>query len=396
MTSRQAMGLLLAATLIVTACGRPAENTSQTSEAARPKAEAEKHGADNVVTVSDEMLRDLRITTSTVEQRRGGDAATLLGELGVNENTYAEVGAPLQARIVALHATAGQTVQRNAALATLQSGELARARSDLATAQARVALAQRAFDRKQGLNAEHIVPTREVQEAENEKAAAEAQLRAAQASLQAFGMIEQAGNEPASTLTLRAPVAGVVLERAAVLGQVADPAKPLFRIADLSTLWLTVRAFERDAVRLHVGAPARITFAALPGRTFEGGIALIGRSVDAQSRTVAVRIDLPNRDGLLRPGMSASARLPIGDEAAKLLAVPAAALQRVRERWCVFLPKDERTFEIRPVGRGRDLGGEVEVVSGLRAGDTIVVDGAFLLKAETERGASEGEHEEHP
>src|SRR5262249_14904816 len=164
----------------------------------------------------------------------------------------------------------------------------------------------------------------------------------------------------------------------------------LFRVADLATLWLTVHAFERDAVRLHAGAPAHVTFAAILGRTFDGAIALIGRSVDPQSRTVAVRIDLPNRDGALRPGMSASARLPVGDDEAMLLAVPAASLQRVRERWCVFVPKDERTFEIRPVGRGRDLGGEVEIVSGVRAGDPIVVDGAFLLKAETERGASEG------
>jgi cobalt-zinc-cadmium efflux system membrane fusion protein len=395
MTSRLAIGLLLAATMSGSACGRASQEQSSSPDAARPKAGAGKHDTENVVTVSDEMLRDLRITTSKVEQRRGGEAANLLGELGVNENAYAEVGAPLQARIAALHAASGQTVQRGAPLATLESGELAKARSDLATAQARVALAQRALDRKQGLNAEHIVPTREVQEAENEKAAADAQLRAAQASLQALGLTDQTENKRPAALTLRAPVAGVVLERAAVLGQVADPMKPLFRIADLSTLWLTVRAFERDAVRLHVGAPARITFAALPGRTLDGRIALIGRSVDTQSRTVAVRIDLPNRDGLLRPGMSAAARLPVGEEGAMLLAVPAAALQRVRERWCVFVPKDERTFEIRPVGRGRDLGGEVEIVSGVRAGDTIVVDGAFLLKAETERGASEGEHEEH-
>ena len=134
-------------------------------------------------------------------------------------------------------------------------------------------------------------------------------------------------------------------------------------------------------------------FAALPGRTFNGKIALIGQSVDADSRTVAVRIDLPNRDRLLRPGMSATAWLPVGEQGT-LLAVPAAAVQRVRDRWCVFIPKDNRTFEIRPVGRGRDIAGEVEILSGLRAGDPIVVDGAFLLKAETERSAADGEHDE--
>jgi cobalt-zinc-cadmium efflux system membrane fusion protein len=91
--------------------------------------------------------------------------------------------------------------------------------------------------------------------------------------------------------------------------------------------------------------------------------------------------------------MSATAWLPVGDEQGVLLAVPAAALQRVRDRLCVFVPRDASSFEIRPVGRGRDLAGEVEIVSGLRAGEMVVVEGAFLLKAETEKSA--GEHEEH-
>src|SRR5262249_17781065 len=151
--------------------------------------------------------------------------------------------------------------------------------------------------------------------------------------------------------------------------------------------------FERDAVRLRAGAPARIVFSAIPGRNFNGAIARIGQSVDVESRTVAVRIDLPNRDLLLRPGMSATAWLPIGDQQETMLAVPAAAVQRVRDRWCVFVPRDNRTFEIRPIGRGRDIAGEVEVLAGVRAGDPIVVDGAFLLKAEVEKAAAEGEHE---
>jgi cobalt-zinc-cadmium efflux system membrane fusion protein len=375
------------------ACGRKeAPKDIQVQTGASPTTEPKR--ADNVVQVSEEMLRDLRITTSKVELHRGGEASSLLGELGVNLNAYAEVSAPLAARVVSLQAIEGQTVRVGAPLATLESGELAKARGDLATAEARRDLAQRTLDRKRGLNAEKIVPTREVQEAENETIAAEAQVRAARASLQTLGASDQvsAGTSPA-TLVLRSPVGGVVLERTLALGQTADPSKPLFRIGDLSTLWLTVHAFERDAVRLATGAPARIQFAALPDRMFQGKIALIGQSVDADSRTVAVRIDLPNRDRLLRPGMSGTAWLPIGDQGT-LLAVPAAAVQRVRDRWCVFIPTDNRTFEIRPVGRGRDIAGEVEILSGVKAGEPIVVDGAFLLKAETERSAAEGEHGE--
>jgi cobalt-zinc-cadmium efflux system membrane fusion protein len=393
MTNIMRITIALILSLSIWGCGRkeaPKDTEAQTS--ASPTTEQKR--ADNIVQVSEEMLRDLRITTSTVELHRGGEASSLLGELGVNLNAYAEVSAPLAARVVSLLAIEGQAVRLSAPLATLESGDLAKARGDLATAEARRDLAQRTLDRKRGLNAEKIVPTREVQEAENETIAAEAQVRAARAFLQTVGASDQAsaGTSP-STLVLRSPVTGVVLERMVAIGQTADPSKPLFRIGDLSTLWLTVHAFERDAVRLTTGAPARITFAALPDRMFQGKVALIGQSVDAESRTVAVRIDLPNRERLLRPGMSGTAWLPVGDQGT-LLAVPAAAVQRVRDRWCLFVPKDNRTFEIRPVGRGRDIAGEVEILSGVRAGEPIVVDGAFLLKAETERSAAEGEHGE--
>jgi cobalt-zinc-cadmium efflux system membrane fusion protein len=389
--TRTSIGFVLM--LGVAGCGRKEELKEPAARTASSPGSEQKR-ADNIVRVSEEMLRDLRITTSTVEQHRGGDASSLLGELGVNLNAYAEVSAPLPARVVSLRAVEGQMVRTGEPLATLESGELAKARGDLATAEARRELAQRALDRKRGLNAEKIVPTREVQEAENETIAAEAQVRAARAALQALGAPDHASEgTSASTLVLRSPVTGVVLERTLALGQTADPSKPLFRIGDLSTLWLTVHAFERDAVRLANGATARISFAALPGRTFEGKVTLIGQNVDVNSRTVAVRIDMPNRDRLLRPGMSATAWLPVGEQGT-MLAVPAAAVQRVRDRWCVFIPRDNRTFEIRPVGRGRDIAGEVEILSGVRVGEPIVVDGAFLLKAETERSAADGEHGE--
>jgi cobalt-zinc-cadmium efflux system membrane fusion protein len=383
----------LAIALTVVACRSESPSTPPPRPDSRSKRTESPGVTGTTLRIDREMLRDLRITTSKVEQHRGGESSSLLGELGVNQNAHAEVSAPLQARVVSLRAVEGQRVRTGDVLATLESGELAKARGELATAQARRDLAQRTLDRKRSLNTEQIVPTREVQEAENELIAAEAQARGAQASLRSLGAPDQAGDgASASTLILRSPIRGVVLERTIALGQTADPSTPLFRIADVSTLWLTVHAFERDAVRLAKGAPARITFAAIPGRTFQGTVALIGQSVDPDSRTVAVRIDLANREGLLRPGMSATAWLPVGEQGT-LLAVPAAAVQRVRDRWCVFIPKDDRTFEIRPIGRGRDIAGEVEILSGVRAGEPIVVDGAFLLKAETERSA-EGEHGE--
>jgi cobalt-zinc-cadmium efflux system membrane fusion protein len=262
------------------------------------------------------------------------------------------------------------------------------------TAQSHVDLARQVLERKRRLGAERIVSQREIQEAEASVASAEAELRSAHAALQSLGLAStDAGTLDSPQYMLRSPVAGVVIERAGMQGQMADPSQPLFRIADLRLLWLTVHAFERDAVRIRPGAKAKIVFAALPGQTFTGKVTLVGEQVDLDSRTVPVRIEVRNDRRTLRPGMSATAFLTAGNGTGKLLAVPAASLQRTGERWVVFVPRSEDEFEIRTVGRGRDLGGEVEILSGLKAGETVVVDGAFLLKAQVERSQG-GEHED--
>jgi cobalt-zinc-cadmium efflux system membrane fusion protein len=177
---------------------------------------------------------------------------------------------------------------------------------------------------------------------------------------------------------------------------VVEPGRVLFKVGDLARLWVVAHASERDAVRVREGTTARVTIPALPGSTVEARVTLVGRQVDAASRTIPVRLELANPGGLLRPGMSATVALPIGGDE-PLLTVPGAALQRLHDSWCVFIPGEGEpgTFEVRPVGRGRDLGGEVEVLSGLAAGETVVVDGAFLLKAEGEKAEGAGAHHDH-
>jgi cobalt-zinc-cadmium efflux system membrane fusion protein len=235
------------------------------------------------------------------------------------------------------------------------------------------------------------------QEAEAAVESSTAELRSTKATLRSLGLsdsdAERLTDDP--TFSLRSPVAGTVIDREAIQGQLADPSKPLFRVGNLSRLWLTVHAFERDAVRVRPGVKARVSFAALPDRTFEGKVTLVGKQVEPDSRTVPVRIEVENRDGSLRPGMSATAWLTVGQQAGEILSLPAASLQRLQERWIVFIPKSETEFEMREVGRGRDLGGEVEILSGIKAGEKVIVDGAFLLKAQAERSLGEGEEHEH-
>jgi len=381
--------------LVVAACGRGSEDTAKPTAAAPAAAGAPHKEAPNTVEVDEGMLRDLRITTRAVESRTGSDLVVLLGELAVDERAYAEVGPPVAARVTRLFVNTGDTVRAAQTLVELTSPDLGRERAAYLSANVRLKLAEAVLERKRGLATEKIVPLREVQEAESAVGEARAVVRASRAAIAAFGVdppTDDGDGATASTFVLRSPVAGAVIERTAVLGQLLDPATPAFRIGNLATLWLTVHAFERDAVRIRQGVSARLSFPALPGQDFAGIVTTVGRHVERASRTVPVRIDVKNRGNLLRPGMSATATLPVGDTGA-ILTVPVASVQRVRNEWCVFLPKDANHFEIRRIGRGRDLGGEVEVLSGLRAGETIVVDGAFLLKAQAEKG--EAEHGAH-
>jgi cobalt-zinc-cadmium efflux system membrane fusion protein len=361
------------------------------------RSSAEEPGR-NVLRIVPEMLRDLRITTAPVEERGGSEGVSVLGELGANEDAYAVVGSPVAARIRRMLARPGETVRAGQALAELESVELGRARAELLAARARLDLAQRTLRRTRGLAAERIAPRRELEEAEAKVTTAQAEVGAAQAALGALGVREEGSDArpwESGRFVLRSPIDGTVIERAGAQGEMAEPERALYRVGNLARVWLTAHAFERDAVGLQVGSIVRVAFAALPGRSYSGPITNVGRQVDPQSKTVPVRIEIDNDDGLLRPGMSATAVLPTGDRQARLLAVPAAALQRLADGWYVFVPRGEAAFEMRQVGRGRDLTGEVEILSGVHAGEQVVVEGSFLLKAEAEKARGEGEHHEH-
>jgi cobalt-zinc-cadmium efflux system membrane fusion protein len=390
----------IAIAIVLAACGSEkadgtreahAEHVTGSGETGNGGPHVARATGPQVVRIAPEMIRDLRITTAKAESRAAGEHVSVLAELRVNQDAYAEVASPSPARVVRVLVKAGDEVTANQPLVELTSGDMSKARAEVSASDARLALAIKNLERKQGLLAERLVPEREVIEAQAAVTEAQAARTVSAGALRQF-----AGAEGGRGLLLRAPVSGTVIDRDVVIGQLADPSKTLFRIGDLSKLWLVAHVFERDAVRVVVGGTGTASFAALPGKTVDGEIVWIGREVETASRTIPVRLEIPNSDGVLRPGMSATVSIPVGETSGKVVAVPIAAVQRVGETWAVFSPRGTDVFEVRPVGRGRDLGGEVEILSGLAPGDEVVVDGAFLLKAEFDKQRGEGgDHDHH-
>ena len=298
--------VILAACLALAACGRGADEAAKPAPSSAERRRGRAHKEDpNTVEVDEGMLRDLRITTRTVESRTGGELVMLLGELAVDQRAYAEVGAPVAARVTRLLVNAGDAVRRGQTLAELTSPELGRERAEYLSAQ-RAAHAGRSRARAQawpGGGEDCAAPGGAGGRIGGRRSPRRTSRRPAPRSP------HSASSRQRTMVTLRRRrrsccvhrLQGSVIERTAVVGQMLDPAAPAFRIGNLSTLWLTVHAFERDAVRIQQGVAARLSFPALPGQDFAGTVTMVGRQVERESRTVPVRIDVQEQGQLSSP-----------------------------------------------------------------------------------------------
>jgi len=192
-----------------------------------------------------------------------------------------------------------------------------------------------------------------------------------------------------TTYTVAAPISGVVLSRNAALGAVAGEGAPLFEIADLSKLWVDLHVFGADATHLRAGVPVTVTRMSDGARVRTTLERVLPGTATASQSTVA-RATIDNADGLWRPGSAVSAKVTVARQPVAL-AVPLSALQTFRD-WDVVFVRVGDTYEVRPLELGRRDATQVEVLSGLRAGDVVVVEQSYLVKADIEKSGATHDH----
>jgi membrane fusion protein, copper/silver efflux system len=191
------------------------------------------------------------------------------------------------------------------------------------------------------------------------------------------------------TLTLRAPVGGYVLEKSVLRGQKIMAGEALYRVADLGTVWVEGEVFEQDLASVHEGQAVRADLQALPGEHRSGRIAFVYPTLDPATRTVRVRVVLPNHDLRLKPGMYATLRITAGTRAA-VLTVPRSAVLSTGERSIVFVRDAGGALTPREVSLGASADERVEILRGVRAGETLVASATFLVDAESNLGTALG------
>ncbi|OQW63350.1 MAG: hypothetical protein BVN29_16725 [Nitrospira sp. ST-bin5] len=182
-------------------------------------------------------------------------------------------------------------------------------------------------------------------------------------------------------LTVYAPSSGIVLKREALPGKYVEPGTTLYEVADLSRVWISADIYESEVAAVKLNQPTSVTFAAYPGTTFRGTVAYVYPSLNTEARTIRVRVELPNPELKLKPGMYGN--VIVQTDVVHTLVVPKEAVLETGLRQLVYLDRGQGRYEPASVKLGRRSQDDVEVLEGLTAGDRIVTSANFLLDAES-------------
>jgi membrane fusion protein, heavy metal efflux system len=359
---------------------------------AAPAATSNSLLPDVVVPLSQDALERAGIVVALVTS---GTATTELRLPGVVEpNAYRQVVVtPLVAgRVTKVGPALGDRVRRGQTLAEIYSPALAEAQTRYVSAQAMLDAHDRELQRTQKLVEIGAASRQELEKIHAEHAAQTAAVQSARSQLELLGVSAPAlenmapGHNVSATITVPAPIDGVVTERGANVGLNVDTATKLFTVVDLSTVWVVADLYEKDFSQVRVGSEAAIKTSAHPGVTLRGRVSYIAPQVSADTRTAKVRIEVPNTGDDLRLGMYADV-VVAGVSGTSAPRVPRNAVQNVGDRTVVYLanPKEPGKFVEREVRLGQTSGEQVEVVSGLQPGDVVVTEGSFFVRAERER-----------
>lgn len=379
--------LLACAVITLTACGRSGARAGDSTPASGATASASR----NDPTKQGESTSHDVVRLDTTAIRLGGivvgaadstitSGLPLTGAITYDQNRVTHIGARTVGRVVALRADLGSRVASGQVLAELESPEVGQIRADERQADALLKIAHENFAREERLASQGISSRKELLDAEADVRRNEAALRSAQDRLSVLG----AGHGTGGHFDVAAPFGGIVVARRASLGQMASPNDSLFTIADLSRVWIELDVFERDLARVRPGQTAAVSVNAYPSRPFSGRVIYLADVVDPQRRTARARIELPNADRALKPGMFARGTIQVGGNGAAVAVVPQTAVQRLKDRDVVFVPGSTAgEFRAVTVDVGETLdGSRVVIRNGLTPGARVVMSGAFALRSE--------------
>ncbi len=369
--------------LAVAACSKPSGSAKPGVEKATPaSSEAdEHHGLPKKVHVPPAVVADAKIKTAPAAKETLSLTLALPGEVVADPDKTARISSPVPGRIEDVKFTEGNTVKKGDVLAIVRVPELGKVRAAYAATLSKSKAARANAERTKALWEQRLASEQAYVDAKATADALDVEAQSLGDQLAAMGAGGSAGSS--FQLVLRAPLAGIVIARDAVVGQPITAEQVLGTIADMSEVWFLGRVFEKDLGRLHRGSRAEVQLNAYPDEHFTGTVEYVGRQVDPVARTVTARIRLKDREELLRVGLFGTARVETEEKEkhAPTIVVPRSAVTEIAGKSVVFVKEPDDSYDVHEVALGDAALGKVEIVSGLREGENVVIDGVFSLKS---------------
>ncbi len=339
------------------------------------------------------------VRTQTVTRTKVSSTLSTTGEVALNENAAVHIRPPIAGVIESVKTDIGTRVKAGDILLTLGSVELGSALAEHERNRTLTELAERTFTREKRLWEQKVSSEQDMIDAQMVYEQHRTELKSSEETLHVLGLTEadlarlrepQHGTGWVS-LPVRAPIAGTIIEKHVVAGETAEPGNDVMLLADLSTVWVWANVHAQDLAQL-IGAeergavPVEISVTAFPDRRFKGMLTYVGATMSEETRMVKVRATVENTDMALRPGMFCEATIALGDgQVEEVLAVPRNAVLSDEGKDFVFKHWKDDFFVRQDVRKGREFFGAVELLEGLQEGETVVAEGAFLLKSDVLR-----------
>lgn len=337
------------------------------------------------------------LVTETVENRRVNTGLRFTGEIQLNENEAVHLSPRIAGIIEHVYVDIGERVRRGDQLFRINSVELGTTLAAYELSRSLTELSQKNFEREKLLRDQNISSEQDLIEAQMIYETHKTELKAAAEALRILGITdgdlhtlrEQQKINGTGSLPVRASIAGTVIQKHAVVGELVEPGTDVLLLADLSSVWVWADIYEKDLPRLLAAErdgpiPVRIYVKAFPDHVFDGSIDYLGATMDERTRTVKVRATVANAGGHLRPGMFCEVHAGIMSDETALSIQRSALLSDEGDEFVFAFWKDD-FFVRRSVKTGRTFFDMIEVLEGLRPGDRIVTEGAFLLKSDVLR-----------
>lgn len=379
--------LLTALLLAVALGGSPGYAATSSTEPDRKAAESD------FVQLTPAQIALAGVNSEPAKTTPVGDQLRFPAEIALNANRVAEIVPRVGGRVRAVKADLGQNIAAGTTMAVIESRDLAAAKAAYLSAREKRKLAEETVSREERLWKQRISAEQDYLVARQAAATARIDQKAAAQQLRALGL--DPGKVSARTsnlaeMVVTAPFAGTVIERHIVQGEQVSEGTAMFRLADLATVWVMARVPESGLAEVALNRPATVTVRAYPDRTFNGQVTWMSATLDEATRTLPVRIEVDNRDRLLKAGMFAEVTLATSDERPAVI-VPIAAVQERENTKVVFIAVGSNRFALRPVQLGTRIGDAVELVAGVQPGEQVVINGGFALLSELGKGALEAD-----